>query len=491
MISDHYPILLIVIPLIAAPLCSLVSNTKLAWIITAIATWLSFALSVVLLLKIQAAGAWSYELGGWQPPWGIEYHIDILAAFVLTIVSSFGAITITSTRVLVEHEIEQHKHGFFYTAFLLCFTGLLGIVATGDAFNVFVFLEISSLSAYALIAMGDNRKSVTAAYEYLIMGTIGATFILIGIGLLYMQTGTLNMLDLKARIPALTELKSVHAAFAFFTVGICLKLALFPLHHWLPNAYAHAPSMVTIFLAATATKVALYLLYRVFYTIFGFEFSFDLLHLHYVLLPLSILAIVISSFNAIFQPGLKRLLAYSSLAQIGYMTLGIALQTKAGLVASIMHLFNHAYIKGALFMCVACLLTRTKSTSLANLSGMGKVMPWTSAAFFVGGLGLIGIPTTSGFISKWYLVNAILELGWWWLAIIVVSTSLLAVVYIWRVIEFLYFRTPKAGLENLQEAPLTLLITTWIVILSTLYFGLNPTIPSSLAHAAADALFIR
>lgn len=491
MISTHYPVLLIVIPLIAAPLCSLLNKTKLAWFFASIVTWISFAISVAILLKVQSTGAWSYELGGWQPPWGIEYHIDIIAAFVLTIVSSFGAITVTSTRVLVENEIDQHKHGYFYTAFLLCFTGLLGIVATGDAFNVFVFLEISSLSAYALIAMGDNRKSITAAYEYLIMGTIGATFILIGIGLLYMQTGTLNMLDLQARIPALTDLKTVHAAFAFFTVGICLKLALFPLHHWLPNAYAHAPSMVTIFLAATATKVALYLLYRVFYTIFGFEFSFNVLHLDYVLLPLSIIAIVVSSFNAIFQPGLKRLLAYSSLAQIGYMTLGIALQTKAGLVASIIHLFNHAYIKGALFLCVACLLTRTKSTVIENLSGMGKVMPWTSAAFFVGGLGLIGIPTTSGFISKWYLVNAILALGWWWLAVIVVSTSLLAVVYVWRVIEFLYFREPKPGLETLKEAPLPLLLATWMVILSTIYFGLSPSFPSTLAHAAADTLLVR
>lgn len=491
MISSHYPILLVVLPLIAAPLCSLLGKTGLAWIFTSIVTWLSFLISILILFKVQATGTWSYQLGGWQPPWGIEYHIDIIAAFVLVIVSSFGAITVSSTRVLVEDEIKQYKHSFFYTAFLLCFTGLLGIVATGDAFNVFVFLEISSLSAYALIAMGNNRKSVTAAYEYLIMGTIGATFILIGIGLLYMQTGTLNMLDLQARIPGLTELKSVHAAFAFFTVGICLKLALFPLHHWLPNAYAHAPSMVTIFLAATATKVALYLLYRVFYTIFGFEFSFDLLHLDYVLLPLSILAIVISSFNAIFQPGLKRLLAYSSLAQIGYMTLGIALQTKAGLVASIMHLFNHAYIKGALFMCVACLFTRTKSSTLKNLSGLGKVMPWTSGAFFIGGLALIGIPATSGFISKWYLVNAILELGWWWLAIIVVATSLLTVVYVWRVIEFLYFHAPQPGFEHLQEAPKALLITTWLVVLSTIYFGLNPDFPSTLANSAANVLLAR
>lgn len=488
--TTHYPILQVVIPLLAAPICSLLRG-KLAWLFASVVAWACFAVSVSLLLHVYANGAWTYELGGWEPPWGIEYNIDIIAAFVLVIVSSMAAITVSATNVLVCNEIDASKHGYFYTAFLLCLTGLLGIVATGDAFNVFVFLEISSLSSYAMIAMGDNRKSLTAAYEYLIMGTIGATFILIGIGLLYMQTGTLNMLDLQTRISDISELKSVHAAFAFFTVGICLKLALFPLHHWLPNAYAHAPSMVSIFLAATATKVALYLLYRVFYTIFGFEFSFDLLHLDRVLLPLSIIAIVVSSFNAIFQPGLKRLLAYSSLAQIGYMTLGIALQTKAGLVASIIHLFNHAFIKGALFMCVACMVARTKTSIIEDLAGVGKLMPWTSGAFFVGGFGLIGIPLTSGFISKWYLVTAILEKEWWWLAILVVATSLLAVVYVWRVIEFLYFREPKPELSDIQEAPLPLLIATWVVTLSVLYFGIDTRFPSTLAHAAADVLLIR
>ena len=356
-------------------------------------------------------------------------------------------------------------------------------------FNVFVFLEISSLSSYAMIAMGDNRKALTAAYEYLIMGTIGATFILIGIGLLYMQTGTLNMLDLKVRIHEIDGFRSVHAAFAFFTVGISLKLALFPLHHWLPNAYAHAPSTVSIFLAATATKVALYLMYRVFYTIFGFEFSFDVLNLGYILLPLSIIAIVMSSFTAIFQTGVKRLLAYSSLGQIGYMTLGIALGTQAGLIASIIHLFNHAFIKGALFMCMACLLTSVHSTRLAHLAGVGKVMPWTSAAFVIGGLALIGVPLTSGFISKWYLVVAILEKDWWWLAVIVLFTSLLSVIYIWRVVEHMYFRAPHEKCIGIREAPPLLLACTWAIILSTVYFGINNSYPVDTATAAAEALF--
>lgn len=488
MIGSHYPILQVLVPLVAAPLCSLLPKSKLPWLFATVISWLTFAISLAVLMQVKNSGALIYELGDWPAPWGIQYYIDTIGAFVLVLVSSIASITLLASRELIEKEIAYEKHALFYTAFLLCYTGLLGIVATGDAFNVFVFLEISSISSYALIAMGENRKALTASYEYLIMGTIGATFILIGIGLLYMQTGTLNMLDLKQRIHEVDGFRSVHAAFAFFTVGICLKLALFPLHHWLPNAYAYAPSAVSIFLAATATKVALYLLYRVFYTIFGFEFSFDTLHLGYILLPLSIIAVVISSFTAIFQLGVKRLLAYSSLGQIGYMTLGIALETKAGLIASIIHLFNHAFIKGALFMCMACLLSRLHSTRITDLAGAGQRMPWTCAAFVTAGLALIGVPLTSGFISKWYLVLAILEKDWWWLAVIVLFTSLLSVVYIWRVIEQMYLREANSQSANIKEASPILLICTWLMVITTIYFGIDNSYPVNMATHAAEAL---
>ena len=489
MIAAHYAILQVVIPLIAAPLCSLLPATRLPWLLASATGVIACAISIALLLEVVANGALYYALGSWPAPWGIQYHIDTIGAFVLVMVSTIAAITLLASRRLVDNDIAASRHALFYSAFLLCLTGLLGIVATGDAFNVFVFLEISSLSSYALIALGDNRKALTAAYEYLIMGTIGATFILIGIGLLYMQTGTLNMLDLRERIHTIGGFKSVHAAFAFFTVGISLKLALFPLHHWLPNAYAHAPSVVSIFLAATATKVALYLLYRVFYTIFGFDFSFNLLNLGLILLPLSMIAVVISSFTAIFQPGVKRLLAYSSLAQIGYMTMGIALGNKAGLIASIIHLFNHAFIKGALFMCMACMLTRLRSTRLKDLAGAGRAMPWTGAAFVAGGLALIGVPLTSGFISKWYLILAILEKDWWWLAALVLFTSLLAIVYVWRVIEQLYFKQAPAECAPVTEAPAALLLPTWAMIAAVIYFGIDTRYPVAMAGLAAADLF--
>jgi len=488
MITNHLAILQIVLPLMAAPICSLINRAKACWLFATAVAWLVFAMSLSLFLEVQTNGGIRYEIGGWQPPWGIEYHIDALASFVLLLISAMAAISLSAFQRRITIEIPKHKQGLFYTAFLLCLTGLLGIVVTGDAFNIFVFLEISSLSAYALIALGQDRRALTASFEYLIMGTIGATFILIGIGLLYMQTGTLNIADLQTRIPEISHLRSVHAAFGFFTIGIFLKLALFPLHHWLPGAYAHAPSVVSTFLAATATKVALYLLYRVFYTIFGFEFSFEVLQLHYILMPLSLLAIVISSLNAIFQQDVKKMLAYSSLGQIGYMTLGIALLSEAGLVASILHLFNHAFIKGALFMTMACFLFRTPSVRLEDLSGAGRAMPGVGAAFVVGGLGLIGIPLTSGFISKWLLVSAVIEQGHWWLVAIIVVSSLLALVYVWRVVEYLFFREPSAELLANKQPIGALLPFTWLILLSTVYFGINSDLPVQAAKAAAMAL---
>ncbi|MCK5887404.1 MAG: monovalent cation/H+ antiporter subunit D family protein, partial [Alcanivorax sp.] len=229
-------------------------------------------LAGVQLWAVVHDGVISYELGGWAPPWGIEYRIDAVNAIVAMIVAGIAAITLPYALLSAEKEIPEHQLPLFYSAFLLCFAGLLGITQTGDIFNLFVFLEISSLSSYALISLGQKRQALTSAYQYLIMGTLGATFFLIGVGLIYSQTGTLNMMDLAARLPEVSSLKTVHTGFAFIMIGFALKLALFPLHLWLPNAYTYAPTVITVFLAATATKVALYVILRVLFTVFPHDF---------------------------------------------------------------------------------------------------------------------------------------------------------------------------------------------------------------------------
>ena len=483
----HLPVLLVVVPLVAAPIAALLNRPRLSWAVAVAATLWALYAALELLSQTMAAGAIHYELGGWPAPYGIEYVVDPVNAWVVVIVALIGALVAPYARVSVEREITEDRIPLFYAAFILCLTGLLGIAVTGDVFNVFVFLEISSLSAYALIALGSDRRALTASFQYLIMGSVGATFIVIGIGLMYVMTGTLNMADLADRLPEVSGTRTIPVAFTFLTVGITLKLALFPLHLWLPNAYTYAPSAVTAFIASTATKVGVYLLLRFFFTIFGVTFSFDVMQLDRILMPLALIAIVTMSLVAIYQENVKRLLAYSSVAQIGYMVLGISFASVLGLTAGILHLFNHALMKGALFMSMGCVMYRVGSVRLERMNGLGRAMPWTMAAFVVGGLSLIGVPFTVGFISKWYLVQAALEQGMWPVAGVVLLGSLLALMYVWKVVEVAYFRESDPEL-GISEAPLSVLVPTWVLVLGNLYFGINASDSVGIATRAAEVL---
>ncbi len=486
-VAAQLPALQVVVPLVAAPLCVLLRRDSLCWLLTVVVSWVSLAIAAALLTQTLAGAEIAYEMGGWAAPWGIEYRIDTVNAFVLLIVAGIGAVVAPYARASALREIPEERLHLFYCSFLLCLTGLLGITITGDAFNLFVFLEISSLSTYALISLGRDRRALTAAFQYLIMGTLGATFILIGVGLLYMVTGTLNMADLAQRLPALFESRTVRAAFAFLTVGISLKLALFPLHLWLPNAYAYAPSVVTAFVAGTATKVAVYVMLRFLFTIFGASFAFGALPLSEIFLVLALVAVFSASFVAIFQEDAKRLLAYSSVAQIGYIMLGISFVSATGLIGAVVHLFNHALMKAALFLALGCVVYRIGSANIDAMAGLGRRMPLTMAAFVIGGFSLIGIPLTVGFISKWYLVLAAIERGWWPVAVLVLAGSLLAVVYVWRVVEAAYFR-PAASEGEVREAPWALLAPTWILIGANIYFGIDTDLTVGAASQAAAQL---
>jgi len=486
-ITSQLPILQVVVPLIAAPVMVLLRRGAVAWVLAVGVSWAALAIAAGLFLEVADGSVVSYWIGSWPPPYGIEYRIDVVNAFLVVLISLIAAVVIVYSRESVQAEIPRERHYLFYTMYALCLAGLLGIAVTGDAFNLFVFLEISSLSSYVLIALGRDRRALMAAYQYLILGTIGATCYVIGVGLLYLETGTLNLADLAVRLP-LAEGRPVLAALAFITVGISLKLALFPLHLWLPNAYAYAPSVVTAFLAATATKVSIYVLLRFYFTVFGGSAIFDEQPMAPIWITLSLAAMFIASAIAIFQDNLKRLFAYSSVAQIGYMTLGAALGSFTGLTGSIVHLFNHALTKGALFLLLGGIALRVGTIRFEAIGGIGRVMPLTSFGIVLGGLSLIGVPATVGFVSKWYLVLATLERGDWWLAFAVVGSSMLAVVYVWRFVEAAYFREPSAELARLREAPLSMLIPAWVMVIACIYFGLDTDLTLGGAGAAAAEL---
>lgn len=488
---DQLPILPVLLPLLGAPACALLRRPLAAWVFACAVSILTLAAATALLVNTWQQGVLSYALGGWAAPWGIEYRIDLLNALVLLLVSTMGAAVLLGSRASVWREIPEHKRGLFFVAYLLCLAGLLGIAATGDAFNLFVFLEISSLATYALVATGGDRRALVAAFNYLIMGTIGATFILIGIGFVYIQTGTLNMMDLAQRLPAVGQSRTAFAAYAFIVVGVCLKLALFPLHLWLPGAYTHAPSMVTVFLAATATKVALYVLIRFSFSVFHVEYALLALSLETVFVVLGVVAVFAGSLVAIFEPDLKRGLAYSSVAQVGYMVIGLGIGSAAGLQAALIHLFNHAIMKGTLFMALAAVVFRLGGSTYQSMRGVGRCMPLTTACLLLGGLSLIGVPGTAGFISKWYLVIAAVDRGQWLLVLLILAGSLLTAVYIWRVVETAYLAAPSAETANTRartEAPAGLLAVLVVLALANVYFGLDSRLPVQAAGGAASAL---
>ena len=486
------PILAVIIPLLSAPICALFRGAIFPWALTTIVSALSFGLSLELLFYVAEHGAISYEIGGWAPPYGIEYIADPLSAFVMMIISGISTGVLLYARESILKEVPASRLGFFFSAYLLALAGMMGITITGDAFNIFVFLEITSLSSYVLISMGagTDRRALTAAFQYLIVGTIGATFILIGVGLLYAMTGTLNIADIAAQFDQIEDTRPVRAAVGFLVVGFAIKLAMFPFHIWLPNAYTYAPSIVTAFFAGTATKVSVYLLIRFIYSMFGPDFSFGELPLTTLLLPFAVVAILSMSVVAIFQDNLKRLLAFSSVAQLGYITLGIALASESGLTASILHMFNHAIVKTGLFLSVGAMFYVTGSTYLKDLAGIGQRMPITTFGFVLGGLALIGVPLTPGFISKWYLVQAVLERGdalGYGLAVCMLISSLFAVIYVWRVVELAYFKPSPEGAPS-GEAPLSMIIPCWIFILGSIYFGIETSMSVGFAEIAAKFL---
>lgn len=492
MISPHLPVLQVILPLIAAPLCVLLRNGTLSWIVTTLASLLSFIISCALFNQVLTGGVISYALGGWLGPWGIEYRLDHLTVFMLLIINAVAAIVLLGAKESLEQEISSDRVYLFYTVFLLNLTGLLGVIVTGDAFNLFVFIEIASLSSYAMISVGKDRRCLYAAFRYLIFGTIGASFILVSIGLLYALTGTLNMLDIFQHLQDLENSKTLITALTFFIVGVGIKAAIFPLHLWMPDAYTYSPSIAATFFAGTTTKVFIYVLIRFIYSILGYELVFEDMAFNKILMLLSCGGILYGSFLAIKQDSLKRLLAYSSIAQLGYMLLGISLATQAGLAAGLMHIFNHAVIKVALFLSVAVILFYTKTDSISRLSGLFKTMPLTMIAFLVSGLSIIGVPATAGFISKWYLIKASLDAGYWGLVVVIVFSSLLAVIYIWKFIEVAYFKEPETELIKLEvnrKAPFLLYSALIIFTFANVYFGLEPSVNIDTANAIANELF--
>ncbi len=499
--ADQFAALIIVVPLIASIFVPVIGWWKkrlcYPWVVAVLVIPLISSLSV--LNTVMTTGKFSYRLGGWAPPWGIEYMLDHLSAFVLVIVSSISLIVAIYSKKSVEDNLPE-KTVPFYTLFLLLVTGLMGIVITGDVFNLFVFLEISALSCYALIAIGEEGAPM-ATFNYIIIGTIGACFYLLGIGYLYIATGSLNMADLANILPDLYHSKVILVAFAFFTVGLAIKAGLFPLHTWLPDAYCTAPSAVSALIAPLMTKVAAYVMIRVMFTVFQPHFSVEIVPVFAILGWLSVMAIFWGGIKALAQTDLKRMLVYVVVAEVGYIVIGVSVANRMGLTGAILHIMNDAVMMACLFLVVGAILYKTGTREIHQLRHLNKKMPFTMAAFTITALSMVGIPPACGFFSKWYLILGTIEAGQWVWAAALLCSSLINAVLFFRVIECAYLKPmePAYALnggetkhEEIQrdEAPLTMLVPIVITAAGVILLGIfSGKIISSVIQFAVPASF--
>lgn len=461
----------------------------LAFAISITGALLSTVFSFYALVAVMTAGELRYHLGGWPPPIGIEYVLDPLSAFMATVVTGVGLAVLIYSRRSVLHEVPDRVVPLYALATLLL-AGLVGIVVTGDLFNLFVFLEISSLATYALTAIGDDRAPV-ASFRYLILGSLAGSFYVLGVGFLYFATGSLNMADVAHRLPELYGSRAVAAAATFIFIALALKMALFPLHLWLPDVYTYAPSAVSALVAPIMTKVSAYALIRMFLTVFQPAYFHQVLPLTSVIGWLAACGVIYGSIMAIAQTDFRRMLAYSSISQIGYIGIGIGLANPLGLIGALLHILNHAFMKGCLFLVAGNIRLRTGQWETHRFAGLGKSMPWTMAGFTIAALSMVGIPPAAGFFSKWYLLLASIAADNWVFVVVILSSSLLTAVYFFRLLEQIYARHPTgehAAMEA-SDLPASMLLPTVVLGAALLILGLcNSAIVTHILELVATPL---
>ena len=469
------PILILAPMLLFAFVATLVGiwRQSLAYIAAVLGVTLSLGAAGAGLFHVLTEGEQRYFLGGWPPPFGIEYVLDPLSAFIAVIITFIGFVVTVYPAGAGLYQTPRPGVPL-YGMMMLLLAGLLGVVLTGDLFNLFVFLEIYSLSSYALITLGGKRALV-ASFRYLILGTIAGSFYLLGVGFLYFATGSLNMADVAQILPGIYDSPAVIAAAALIVIGLGIKMALFPLHVWLPDAHSYAPSVVAAILASIQIEVAAYVMVRMFLTVFQPEYVCGYLPITTIIGWCGAAGILFGSIMAIAQRDFKRMLAYSTVGQIGYIGLGIGLANPLGLIGALLHILNHAFMKSCLFLVAGGIRHQTGLREIRWFAGLGRRMPLMMGAFTVAALSMVGIPPTAGFFSKWYLILGSIDAGNWAFAAVIIASSLLTAVYFFRVIEKVYaYPVPSGGEEVTQkiEPPARILVPILVLAAGVLILGL-------------------
>ncbi len=476
------PVLIVLIPLATALLTPLISYLvpKLMRYLAPLALGTVTLLSGYNLYHVVNHGAWHYHFGGWTPPFGIEFVIDPLSATIAVVVGLVATLVIIFAKSYLPEERENLlKFSLFYVLFLLVATGIFGITLAGDIFTLYVFIEIASIAAYGLLAMGGYKAAVSS-FRYVLIGTVGASFYLLAVAFIYANTGSLNMADLSTLLPPLLTDRTMIFAVAILVAGLGIKSALWPMHTWMPDVYTYGPPPAVAFIAGTMTKVFSYVLFRFLYFILGGPGNPVIDTVLFIIGILAAIAILYGSIMAIAQKDFRRMLAYSSVAQISYLPLAMAIGSPAALVGLILQLISHAMTKSLLYMTAGGIDWKTGNVNVTRFNGLYKIMPITCGVFLVAACSMIGLPPTSGFFAKWYLLTGSLSGHQLLFAIVLVISSLLNAIYFLRLLERFFFRTgidDKIDIQivrfSVRELPLSMLVPMITMAILIVIVGLG------------------
>jgi len=418
---------------------------------------------------------------GYAPPLGACLEIDMLSIYMAFSASLLGFFATLYSVNYMRHDTRLTE---YYTLLSSLVISIIGVAFAGDFLTFFVFWELMGISSYVLVAFRkDNWGPIEAGFKYMVMGAIGSTMLLLGIALIYGMAGTVNFAEVSFALRGKPTNLWYMIALIVFTVGFGVKSAIVPLHTWLPDAHPEAPSPISAMLSGILIETALYGLTRMLYMVF--DTSVFML----MVAGLAVVTMTFANVVAVLQTDLKRMLAYSSIAQVGYMLVGVAAGSTYGLMALFLHIFNHSIMKGLAFLSAGSIIEETGSRDIEKMRGIAKAMPLTSFAMFIALLGLCGIPGTSGFISKFLLFGSAMDSGLWWLTIIGVLNSALSMVYYLRVMKALIGK-PSEALQNAKEAPPLMLGVTVAMATIIIIFGVYPTPLIEYATQAARALTI-
>lgn len=432
------------------------------------------AIILILACNFLTTANTTYWMGGWSSAsgaLGISLVLDSLSRLMLVIVA---LITFASTVFSLRYMNRFSSEPLYYCLFFLMVAGMNGVVLAGDIFNIYVFLEVAAIASYALVAFGCGKEEIEASFKYLVLGSVGSVFILLGIGIVYNASGHLNMQQIAANLKATNP--AVLMAAAFFIIGFGLKAAMVPFHAWLPDAHPSAPAPISAMLSGVLIKaLGVYTLMRVFFDCLGMTQQ-----IAYILIALGTLSMILGGFLALGQLDFKRLLAYSSISQVGYVVLAVGVAgemtikgdlpvASLALLGGLFHLFNHAVFKSLLFLCSGATEYRTGTRLIKQLGGLKHRMPVTGSCLRVAALSISGIPPFNGFWSKLIIVLAVIQAGHPVLAAITVLVSFITLLYFIKVQRYILDGEPSEKVTPVKEAPWSMCLA--MVLLAFICLG--------------------